>query len=88
MMVWSMKTALKVSKGDGRSLNHRLSSFLFTYRTSPHATTGVSPSSMFLQHNVRTRFDLLRPNTEAYVLDQQSRQKTTMTVEQKIDPGL
>ena len=68
--VQSMKTALKVSKGDGRSLNHRLSSFLFTYWTSPHATTGVSPSSMFWQHNVRTRFYLLRPNTEAYVLDQ------------------
>ncbi len=75
--VQSLKTALKASKNDGRTLSHRLSSFLFTYRTSPHATTGVSPSSLFLQGKVRNRFDLLRPNPESTVLDKQAVQKTS-----------
>jgi len=74
--VQSLKTALKASKGDGRTLPHRLHSFLLTYRSSPHATTGVSPASLFLQRSIRTAFDLLKPSPEATVLDKQSNQKS------------
>ena len=73
--VQSLKTALKTSASTGLSLAHRLSNFLLTYRSSPHATTGVSPSSLFLHRPLRTRFDLLRPNQESHVTGQQSRQK-------------
>lgn len=52
--IQSLKTALKASKDDGRSLSHRLSSFLFirtcSYNPlSPHATMGVSTTSLFLK---------------------------------------
>lgn len=75
--VQSLKTALKTSVSSGLSLAHRLSSFLLTYRSSPHATTGVSPCSLFIHRPLRTRLDLLRPNQESRVTDKQSRQKDT-----------
>ena len=46
-----------------------------TYRTSVHSTTGVTPSSLFLKREMRTRFDLLRPDGDAHVRDKQSQQK-------------
>ena len=74
--VQSFKQALKASKNDGLSLNHRLSTFLLTYRSSPHATTGVPPCALFLQRKLRTRFDLLNPSCSQRVLDKQSMQKS------------
>ena len=74
--VQSFKQALKASKNDGRSLNHSLSIFLLTYRSSPHATTGVPPCTLFLKRNLRTRFDLLNPSCSQRVLDKQSMQKS------------
>ena len=73
--VQSMKQALKASVGNGLSLSQRLCNFLLMYRSSPHSTTGVSPSSLFLKREVRTRFDLLRPDRELRVLNRQAQQK-------------
>ena len=73
--VQSMKQSLKASAKSGRSLSQRLYDFLLTYRTSPHSTTRVSPCSLFLKREIRTRFDLLKPNQEARVLEKQSQQK-------------
>ena len=44
--VQTLKQSIKDTLNDGRSLNHRLASFLLTYRTTPHSTTGVSPSEL------------------------------------------
>ena len=74
--VQSFKQALKASQNDGRSLQHRLSTFLLTYRSSPHATTGVPPCTLLLKRNLRTRFDLLNPSCEQHVFDKQSLQKS------------
>ena len=38
-------------------------------------TTGVSPCSLFLKREIRTRFDHLKLNQEARVLEKQSQQK-------------
>ena len=57
------------------TLTHRLANFLWTYRSTPHATTGVSPSSLFLRRHMRTRFDMMRPDPAVTVNQQQSRQK-------------
>ena len=76
-LVKSLKTALKTSLSSSMSLSHRLSGFLLTYRSSPHATTGVAPSSLFLHRSLRTRLDLLRPNQESHVTQKQSQQKAT-----------
>ena len=60
---------------------HQLRSFLglvnyfrFGYRSTPHSTTGRSPSSLFLGRELRTRLDLLMPNCEEHVLSKQSKQ--------------
>ncbi len=73
--VQSLKSALKASLGDGLSLQRRVGNFLFTYRSTPHATTGVSPASLFLHRQLRTRLDLLHPNSESQVLSKQAQQK-------------
>ena len=50
----SLKTALKTSLSSGMSLSHHLSSFLLTYHSFPHATTGVAPVSPLLaQDSIR-----------------------------------
>jgi len=41
----------------------------------PYATTGVAPCTLFLHRNVRTRFDLLRPDREKWVTEKQALQK-------------
>ena len=74
-MVQTMKQALKISHQEGRPFELALSSFLLTYRTTPHATTGVSPSSLFIGRELRTRLDLLAPNIGARVRDKQTAQK-------------
>ena len=38
-----------------------------TYRSTPNATTGLSPESLSLGRLIRTRFDLLLPNVERKV---------------------
>ena len=70
-----MKQALRSGCRDGLSLERALASFLLRYRCTPHATTGVSPSCLFLGRNIRTRLDLLKPNVGARVMSQQDKQK-------------
>jgi len=73
--VQSLKQALKASKSDGRTLEQRLYNYLLLYRSSPQATTQVSPASLFLQRELRTRFDLLLPDVQSCVRDKQASQK-------------
>ena len=76
-MVQSFKQAMKAGRIGGRSLSHRIANFLLTYRTTPHATTGKSPSQLFLKRDIKTRFDLLKPDCERQVLEKQSQQKSS-----------
>ena len=73
--VQSLKQSLKATQGSGLPLSQRLCNFLLTYRSSVHATTGVTPSSLFLKREVRTRLDLMKPDSESRVLEKQSQQK-------------
>ena len=73
--VQTFKRAMQAGEKDGLSLNHRLSEFLFTYRTAPHATTDASPSELFLQRQVRTQFDLLKPDHKGLIASRQDTQK-------------
>ena len=72
--VRSFKEALKTGNTSGISSTQRLANFLLSYRSSPHATTGCSPSSLFLKRDLRTRMDLLKPNCHDQVVQSQSSQ--------------
>ena len=53
--VRSFKEALKTGSSSGVSTTQRLANFLLSYRATPHATTGCSPSSLFLRRELHTR---------------------------------
>ena len=73
--VQSFKVAMKKAEHDGLPFEQRLASFLLTYRTTSHATTGVAPCVLFLGRSVRTRLDMLRPDTSVTVSEKQADQK-------------
>lgn len=51
-----------------------MNNFLFQYRNTPHSTTGESPAKLLLQRCLRCVFDLLKPNTEDVVENNQCKQ--------------
>ena len=65
--------------------------FLQSYKTIPHATTGKTPSQLFLKGNIRTQFDLLKPDSERRTLVEKQSQQTashdkTHSRDQKLNP--
>ena len=58
-MVQTFKQALTNST---EPLDVFLDKFLFKYRITPHATTGVSPAELMLKRKCRNRLDLLFPS--------------------------
>ena len=73
--VQMLKQAMKATSSSGLLLSHRLCDFLLTYRSTVHTMTEVTPSSLFLQRELHTHFNLLRPDPGAQVSVKQSRQK-------------
>ena len=75
-VVQILKTVLHKHTLDksGVSQSQRLQSFLLTYRTTPHATTGRTPAELFLKRQLRTRLTLLKPNLLSDVQDKQDKQ--------------
>ncbi|KAL0193255.1 hypothetical protein M9458_011551 [Cirrhinus mrigala] len=72
--VQTMKHALKASIGQG-TFHQRLHNFLLCYRSTPHATTKVSPAYLLFNRELRTNFELLKPVTlKETVLQQQKKQ--------------
>ena len=72
---------MQASMKDGLPLQHCLANFLLTYRATLHTTTGVSPATLFLGRDVRTRLDLIKPHINKRVCINQTRQKLTTTSE-------
>ena len=68
--VQTFKSALKASDASLPLLS-RLQNFLLIYRNTPHATTQVSPAQLLMRRPLRTRLDLLRPDTRAVVQQKQ-----------------
>lgn len=64
--VKTVKKALKnaLSQNQQIDLNFAISNFLFDYRSTVHCTTGVTPSMLMLGRDIRTKFDLLRPDSK------------------------
>ena len=55
-------------------MSHQLQNFLLSYRSTAYATTKVQPCELFLKRPMHTRLDLLRPDTERVVTDNQEEQ--------------
>ncbi len=49
----------------------KLSKFLMKYRNTPHSTTEETPATLFVGRNLRTRFDLIKPDIRKHVIDKQ-----------------
>ena len=71
--VQTVKRALKKSSSD--NLETQLCRFLFKYRITPHATTGVPPSQLLMNRHLRSHLDLLRPDLSAQVKQKRELQK-------------
>ena len=55
-------------------INKRIDQFLFDYRVATHTTTKESPAKLLLGRDLRTRFDLLKPNIRTNVHKNQEKQ--------------
>ena len=71
-MVQSFKCGMKKMSGDSIDVN--LARFLFSYRVTPHSTTGVSPSELMFGREIQTLFHLLQPDLFTKVSKKQEEQ--------------
>lgn len=44
-----------------RTLQHRIDSFLFSYRNTPHSITGLTPTETLFKFKPKTHLSLLKP---------------------------
>lgn len=73
--VQTFKKAMKRGVKSGLSFDMHLASFLLSYRTTAHGTTDAPPCMLLMGRSLRTRLDMLRPDTGARVLEKQVQQK-------------
>lgn len=69
----TFKKGMKKMKEE--TLETRSVRFMFTYRITPHATTGLSPAQMLMSRKLRSAFDLLLPDLKTRILNKQQKQK-------------
>ena len=48
---------------------------MLNYRTTPQSTTGIPPSQLLMDRQLRTRLDFVIPDLSKHVQDAQSNQK-------------
>lgn len=58
------KKKLEQLQGEPGTLKNKIIDILVKYRTTPHETTGKTPSEMLFNRNVRTKLDLLKQKEE------------------------
>jgi transposase InsO family protein len=63
--VQTFKLRMEAAKDDVPDINLRLQRFLFSYRNTPHKSTGRPPAEMFMGRRLRSRLDLLKPDIRA-----------------------
>ena len=73
-LVQSVKHGVRAGVRSGVPLEQALQAFLLRYRTTPHTTTGVAPSTLMLGRDLRTQWDLLRPELQERVEGKQAQQ--------------
>ena len=68
----TFKTGVK--KMTQGTLKQKLARFLFSYRTTPHSTTGVCPAELLMNRKLKSALDLLNPRLSDKVVSAQNRQ--------------
>lgn len=58
-------------------LEVKMARFLFKYRVTPQATTGIAPAELLMGRRLRTHLDLLYPTVKERVCRNQMAQKVT-----------
>ena len=71
--VQTFKEGMRKIKGE--TTQTRLSRFLFSYRITPHATTGLSPAELMTSRRLRSVFDVMLPDVKTKVQNKQLKQK-------------
>ena len=79
--VRSVKTIMKKCN---KVNNKEINLFLMTYRITPHATTGETPAKLLIGRNLRTRLDLLKPDTSSRVRQKQDNMKLSRHTGSKV----
>jgi len=69
--VQTFKDAMRAARNDEGTYEQKLQRFLLQYRKAPHSTTGESPAQLFFKRSIRTRLDLLKPDTQTLVSNRQ-----------------
>ena len=59
--VQALKKGLKSNKNGARDRQENINEYLIAYRATPSTVTGECPSEMFLERNIRTRIDSIKP---------------------------
>jgi transposase InsO family protein len=73
-----------MSKGPRHDWELTLTRFLFTYRITPHATTGSAPCELLQGRKLRCLLDLVRPSPVSSVTNSQVRQETSFNKRCKV----
>ena len=71
--VQTVKQGLR--KQTSGTLHNKLSRFLFSYRSSPHSTTGLTPAELMTGRRMRTRLDCMLPSLQDRVVQSQWKMK-------------
>ena len=72
--VQTSKQALRAMSEISKPVKEKLAKFLIANRNTPHSTTGVSPAQLLLGRPLRTRLDLVKPNLNRKMVNQQHQQ--------------
>ena len=72
--VQTFKDAMKMSEGNG-DIYQKLATFLLIYRKTPHTTTTEAPALLLNKRNPRSRLDLIKPDVNRRIKEQQQKQK-------------
>ena len=70
-IVQTFKQVLYAMFQSSKLVKEKLAKFLIAYRSTPHSTTGESPAQLLLGTPLRTRLDLVKPNLNRKMVNQQ-----------------